>query len=182
MRKGNRDNKKRKVNIPFFELSVLALLIFVGIVQPHRASIVISKTLKLLLKILPVYVAVCFLSSFLGQFISKESIKKFLGREAGIKGILTAILIGTLIAGPMWVMFPLFATLLEMGASVGVVSALLATFYIKTPWIPYAAMFLGWKFIGVFCVLILAYAVIFALFMEKISSWLFPKSRCSQKQ
>ena len=171
---------KRK-KFPIFETLTTVALFIVLVVQPDKGVLVLRKTLSLFLKILPVYASVCLLSSFLSQFVSKETIKKYLGKEAGIKGILIAVALGTLIAGPMWVMFPLFATLLEMGASVGVVSALIATFYIKTPWIPYAATFLGWKFMGYFCTLILIYAIVFSISMEAISSWLFPDSSKKSK-
>jgi len=91
-----------------------------------------------------------------------------MGKQSGLKGVIIAALLGTIIVGPLWVLFPLFGTLLKKGARISVVGAMIGTFAIKTPWIPYAASFLGWPFIIITVILTLIYAILEGLLMEKI--------------
>ncbi len=121
-----------------------------------------------LLKMLPIFVSVVFFSSFIALFLSPKSIQKYMGKQAGIKGLILSALFGTLIVGPLWILFPLFGTLLKKGARISVIGAMIGAFAIKTPWIPYAAGFLGWPFIIVTILLTLGYAVIEGLLMERI--------------
>ena len=135
---------------------------------PGKTFIALKDGVVLLLKMLPLFVCVVFFSSFIALFLSPKTIQKYMGKQSGLKGIVIAAILGTLIVGPLWVLFPLFGTLLKKGAKVSVVGAMIGAFAIKTPWIPYAAGFLGWKFITVTVILTLVYAVVEGLLMEKV--------------
>ncbi len=153
-----------------FELLVGIAYIILFIVYPERTFLAFKHGSLLFLKMLPVFICVVLFSSFISLFLSPKTIEKYMGRQSGLKGTLLAALIGTVIVGPLWILFPLFASLLKKGARISVVGAMIGAFAVKTPWIPYAAGFLGWPFIIITVVLTIVYAVIEGLVMEKVLS------------
>ncbi len=153
-----------------FEFLVVLTYIILFLICPEKSLIALKRGISLLLKMLPIFLCVVFFSSFIAIFLSPKTIQKYMGKQTGLKGIIIAAILGTLIVGPLWILFPLFGTLLKKGARISVVGAMIGTFAIKTPWIPYAAGFLGWPFIIITVILTLIYAVLEGLLMEKILS------------
>jgi uncharacterized membrane protein YraQ (UPF0718 family) len=151
-----------------FELSTFLFCIILFFFYPAKTLAAVEEGFILLLKMLPMFLCVVFFSSFLALFLSPKTIQKYLGKESGFWGIVLAAILGTVIVGPLWILFPLFEMLLKKGARISVVGAIVGAFAIKTPWIPYAISFLGAKFVLISVVLILAYAVVEGLLMEKI--------------
>lgn len=152
----------------WFELFVLLLYISLSLLYPGRVWHAFLLGIRLFVRMLPIFASVVFLSTFLGAFLSPRFIQRFMGKNSGIKGIIIAVVLGTVIVGPMWAMFPMFKTFMDKGARVAVVVALVGTFAVKTPWLPYAATFLGWEFVVVSVVLIICYAVVSGLAMERL--------------
>ena len=151
-----------------FELLVALIYIILFLICPGKSLIALKRGIILLLRMLPIFLCVVLFSSFIAIFLSPKTIQKYMGKQSGLKGVIIAALLGTIIVGPLWVLFPLFGTLLKKGARISVVGAMIGTFAIKTPWIPYAASFLGWPFIIITVILTLIYAILEGLLMEKI--------------
>ena len=151
-----------------FELLVALIYIILFLICPGKSLLALKRGIILLLRMLPIFLCVVLFSSFIAIFLSPKTIQKYMGKQSGLKGVIIAALLGTIIVGPLWVLFPLFGTLLKKGARISVVGAMIGTFAIKTPWIPYAASFLGWPFIIITVILTLIYAILEGLLMEKI--------------
>ncbi len=151
-----------------FELLVALIYIILFLICPGKSLLALKRGIILLLRMLPIFLCVVLFSSFIAMFLSPKTIQKYMGKQSGLKGVIIAALLGTIIVGPLWVLFPLFGTLLKKGARISVVGAMIGTFAIKTPWIPYAASFLGWPFIIVTTILTFIYAVLEGLLMEKV--------------
>jgi len=151
-----------------FELLVALIYIILFLICPGKSLLALKRGIILLLRMLPIFLCVVLFSSFIAIFLSPKTIQKYMGKQSGLKGVIIAALLGTIIVGPLWVLFPLFGTLLKKGARISVVGAMIGTFAIKTPWIPYAASFLGWPFIIVTTILTFIYAVLEGLLMEKV--------------
>jgi uncharacterized membrane protein YraQ (UPF0718 family) len=161
---------KKTLKTYSFEIVVGLLYLVLFFIFPQKTFMALKEGTILLLKMLPIFLCVVFFSSFLALFLSPKSIQKYMGKQSGIKGVVLAAVLGTFIVGPLWVLFPLFGTLLKKGARISVVGAMIGAFAIKIPWIPYAAGFLGWPFITVTILLTMGYAVIEGILMEKILS------------
>ena len=89
--------------------------------------------------------AAAFLTAgFLQGLVKKEQITRWLGREAGIKGILLACLGGGLIPGGPYAYYPIAGALLSSGAGLGVLAAFVSA---KNLWsisrLPYEFAILG---------------------------------------
>ncbi len=159
---------KKLIKTYSFEVIVFAIYIVLFFVNWNKTLDALKVGTILLLKMLPIFICVVFFSSFIALFLPPKTIQKYMGKQSGLKGIVIGAVLGTFIVGPLWVLFPLFGTLLKKGARISVVGAMIGAFAIKTPWIPYAAGFLGWPFITVTVFLTLGYAVIEGILMEKI--------------
>ncbi len=160
--------KKNLLTAHWFELSVVIVYIILFALYPEKTFSALKLGAELFLKLLPMFFCVVFFSSFLALFLSPKTIQKYLGKQSGIKGVVYGAIMGTFVVGPLWVLFPLFGQLLKKGARISVVGAMIGAFAIKTSWIPYAASFLGWKFITITVLLTLGYAVIEGILMEKL--------------
>ncbi len=152
----------------FFEILIVLLYIALMVLYPVKTISALKEGIMLFLKMLPLFICVTLFSAFLAMFVSKDVIRKYMGEESGLKGIVFGALFGTIIVGPLWVLFPMFQTFLEKGAGIAIIGAMIGAFAIKTPWLPYAAGFLGWPFVLVSFGLILVYSVIEGILMEKI--------------
>jgi uncharacterized membrane protein YraQ (UPF0718 family) len=78
---------------------------------------------RLLLRELPLLTAAFLTAGLLQVLISKELVTKWLGQEAGLKGILLACLGGGLIPGGPYAYYPIAGALMKSGAGLGVLIA-----------------------------------------------------------
>lgn len=78
---------------------------------------------SLLLHEIPLLIAAFLTAGFLQALIQKETVTRWLGEEAGFKGILLACLAGGLIPGGPYAYYPIAQALLKSGAGIGVLVA-----------------------------------------------------------
>ncbi len=151
-----------------FEITVTIAYIILAFIFPQKTFTAFKEGIIIFMKMLSIFFCVTFFSSFIAIFLSPKTIKHYMGKETGFKGLVFGVIFGTLIVGPLWILFPLFKTFLEKGARLAVVGAMIGAFAIKTPWIPYAAGFMGWPFVTITIVLTFSYAIVEGILMEKI--------------
>lgn len=108
------------------------------------------------IEILPALVVGFFLSGVIHEFIPAEWINKHLGGK-GIKGILYATFIGTIVPVCCWGSLPIAISFYIRGASLGPVLALL----VATPATSVNALIVTGKFLGLKFALFLFFSVIF---------------------
>ena len=78
---------------------------------------------RLLWSVLPLLVAAFAIAGLIQVLVTKEMVTRWLGREAGWRGIALACLGGALMPGGPYVYYPIAAVLLQSGASLGVLVA-----------------------------------------------------------
>jgi len=97
-----------------------------------------------MLEILP---AVFVITGLVEVWVPKETIMKTFGKDAGIKGRLISVLIGSFSAGPIYAAFPVTYTLLKKGSSISnIVIILSAWAVIKAPMLVVETKFMGLSF------------------------------------
>ncbi len=100
--------------------------------------------ISILVREIPLLAAAFLTAGFLQALVKKEFITRWLGREAGIKGILLACLGGGLIPGGPYAYYPIAGALLSSGAGLGVLVAFVTA---KNLWsvsrLPYEFAILG---------------------------------------
>ena len=132
----------------------------------------ISESAKLLLQVGPVLLPAFVLAGMVSVLVSPETIAQWLGRDAGLRGLLVGTAAGALTPAGPFIAFPLLAVLLKGGASVGAVTAyltawaLLGVHRVVALEIP----ILGWRFVLVRYVVSLAVPVVTGFLAQVLST------------
>ena len=99
----------------------IALLVFALIRGGGLAKDGVKLASQTLLNTLPLILAGFLIGGLVQVLLPAELIQAWLGKEAGVKGVLIGCLAGGLIPGSPYVMFPIVGGLYKAGAGVGAV-------------------------------------------------------------
>ncbi|MBN2534956.1 MAG: permease [Spirochaetales bacterium] len=100
----------------FFIIAAIAsIIIFILNAELGRRAFetTVYSLQEMLIVIPPIFV----LLGLLDVWVPKETMVKFMGENSGIKGIILAIIAGSVAAGPLYGAFPVSAVFLKKGAS-----------------------------------------------------------------
>ncbi len=155
-------------NNMFFAIIVLAYIILL-FVRPEIGVQGIKNSgyyIKEMLMIMPV---VFVLTALLDTWVPKDTITKYLGKEAKIKGKVLSFLLGSVSAGPIYAAFPFCVMLHKKGASVNNIVIILSSWaVVKIPMLLNETMFLGFKFMIIRWILTVLSIIVFAWITGKI--------------
>jgi len=132
-----------------FKAPILVLLVFIGLAifapdTAGRSTTVLWDYFKEMALIIP---PVFILMGLMEVWIPKNKIQKWLGSGSGIKGAGIAFALGTLPTGPLYVAFPMTATLIRKGASYANMVIFLGSWAaLKIPQLMVEIKFLGISF------------------------------------
>lgn len=163
--------KEEKGGIRRFRFVILIALVYIGLLiwmpATGQASVkVLGEYIKEMAIIMP---PVFVLMGLLEVWIPKDKIQQWLGVGSGLRGAAFALAMGTLPAGPLYVAFPMAASLLRKGASVrNMVLFLGAWAALKLPQLIVEFQFLGVKFALLRYAFTLAALALMGYAMEKI--------------
>ena len=98
----------------FFIITLIALIVvlIINLKTGLRALNVIGFSFKEMALVLP---PIFILLGLLDVWIPKEKMMKYMGEGSGIKGIILAMIIGSVAAGPLYAAFPVAAALMRKG-------------------------------------------------------------------
>lgn len=160
-----------------FIFVVLAVLVPTTATQSTQVTWDYFKEMALIMP--PVFL----LMGLMEVWIPKNKIQKWIGSESGIRGGLISLLLGTLPTGPLYVAFPMTATLLRKGASLTNMVIFLGSWAaLKIPQLMVETKFLGVPFAGLRFGLTLTALVIMGLIIEAflgrhpVTGWLPPEN------
>lgn len=155
-----------KSNIFLFVVIVAYGILTVLSPSLGKASILNSGYyIKEMLMIMPV---IFVLTALLDTWIPKDTITKFLGKEAKGKGVLFAFLLGSISAGPIYAAFPICTTLHKKGASIQNIVIILSSWaVVKIPMLINEAKFLGIKFMVIRWIFTIIAILIFSYLTAK---------------
>ena len=138
-------NSKMFVSTIIMAVLAIILLIFGYYKGVHIAGLKIA--LNMAKEVMPLLIFAFIMSGMIQVILPKELIMKWIGKEAGIKGILIGTIAGSLAPGGPYVNLPLVAILLKLGASTGtMVSFLTGWLLLSISRLPMEVGILGWKF------------------------------------
>ncbi len=128
-------------------LGVALVFIILAIFAPDtafRSSVVTWDYFKEMAFILP---PVFILMGLMEVWLPKDKIQKWLGNDSGLRGGFYSLVLGTLPTGPVYLAFPLAASLLHKGASITNVVIFLGSWAaLKIPQLMVEVKFMGWSF------------------------------------
>ncbi len=154
-----------------FKFPILITFVFIGLaiwstdVAVRSSQVTLDYFKEMVLIIPPVFI----LMGLMEIWIPKDKIQKWLGRGSGIKGAALSVALGTLPTGPLYVAFPLTASLLRKGASITNMVIFLGSWAaLKIPQLMVEIKFLGVAFASLRFVLTLSALVLVGTLMELI--------------
>ena len=145
--------KRQSIRMLAFPASVLAIYgIFFAIV-PDKVSSALTSSGNILLSILPPLAFVFILMLLLNLFMKPGQIIKFLGKKAGIKGIVLSTLSGIISTGPIYAWYPLLKELREKGAGYKFIAIFLGNRAVKPFLLPIMISYFGCVYVLILTVL-----------------------------
>jgi uncharacterized membrane protein YraQ (UPF0718 family) len=174
MKPGENQAKQKKKMIRdwiFLGITIVIVVVLLS-VFPEKTEPVNSTVQEYFIEMMVILPAVMVIMGLFAVFISDETIVKHLGKTSGIKGIALSILIGTLPTGPLYIAFPIAATLLKKGARVSNIIVFLSAWAcIKIPQEMVEFQFLGIEFMALRLILTIIFVIIMGISIEKIIIW-----------
>ncbi len=148
-------------------LAIAAIYLILWWARPLTAGRSMTHLVQYLKEMVLIMPAIFLLMGLIEAWLPKEKIQGWLGREAGIRGLALAFLLGTLPTGPLYVAFPMASGLLKKGAGIkNIVLFLGAWGALKIPQLMVEAEFLGPAFTLLRFVLTFAVLLLMGVLME----------------
>ena len=162
--------KKSLTGIFLFLLVVFGFYLLAFLLVPGRAIVALQFGLKMLDKLLPVLGFVFFLMFLTNLFIKPSWVKKHVGHDSGLKGLLIAVVGGILSMGPVYAWYGMLKELQGQGMR----SALIATFLysrsVKIALLPLMIHYFGLTYSLVLCFYLIIFSIFNGLLTERLAN------------
>lgn len=147
---------------------VIVVLYFTDTAEGIKAfNISLSNTKEMLGLIPPVFV----LMGLLDAWVPKETFIRYMGEASGFKGVLTALLMGSAAAGPLYIAFPIAMLLIKKKAKLAYVFFFLGVWCTtKIPLLLYEISYMGARFTAIQIAICIPLFLLFSLIIEKALS------------
>ena len=165
----NKENKKRLMKSYGIVLIVTLVFTMMLFYFPQSKHKIIGYSTDYFFEMLLILPAIMILMGLFSVWISKETVTKFLGKQAGIKGALISVLLGSLPTGPLYIAFPIASSLIKKGASISNIIVFLSAWAcLKLPQELVEIEFLGFKFMAWRWLLTVVLVIGMGFLVEKI--------------
>ena len=155
----------------FLGITIIVVIILL-LIFPAKTDAVTSTAQEYFIEMMVILPAVMVIMGLFAVFIPNETVVKHLGKTSGVKGIALSILIGTLPTGPLYIAFPMAATLLKKGAGVSNIIVFLSAWAcIKIPQEMVEFRFLGAEFMFLRLILTIIFVILMGVIIERIIEW-----------
>jgi uncharacterized membrane protein YraQ (UPF0718 family) len=150
---------------------VIVLTIVVVIVYPRiRGKILIYTArsfVNFIFMITPVFICI----GLLDAWIDKEKMIRLMGKESGIRGMLTGLIFGLVTAVPIYALLPIAGVMLKKRCRImNILLFICSSASIRLPLLLFEISYLGWRFaVTVFC-LNVCIVICIALIIERALS------------
>lgn len=159
----------KKLQDNLFSICVILAYALMFVIKPQMGVNSVKNSVYYIKEMLLIMPVIFILTALLDTWVHKQTIIKYLGKEAGLKGIVLSFVLGGISAGPIYAAFPFCVMLHKKGASIrNIVIILSAWAVIKLPMLLNEVKFLGVKFMIVRWVLTVIAIIIFSWITTKI--------------
>ena len=152
-----------------FLFFVIIVHIMIFLFDGENSIFALTKSLEVLLKLLPIFVMIIFVMAIINYFLKPKSIMKHFGKNSGIKAWIYTVLGGIVSHGPMYVWYPMLNELRENGLKDGLLATFMYTRSIKIPFIPIMIDYFGSVFTIVLFIYILIGGILQGICIEALS-------------
>jgi len=168
-----KEKQKKKILRDWILLGItVGILLILLCIFPEKTQPVTSTAWDYFMEMIIVLPAVMIIMGVFSVFISDEIVVKYLGKASGVKGIGLSIFLGALPTGPLYVAFPMAATLIKKGARISNIIVFLSAWAcIKLPQELVELQFLGFDFMVSRLILTIVFVIIMGVLIERIIEW-----------
>ncbi len=157
---------------PMKGIIVLVLVIITAVVllvlYPENREPTYKASYSFFIELIQILPGVMILMGLFSVWVKNGTVIKYLGHSSGVGGLALAFFLGMIPTGPLYVAFPLAASLMKKGArTANVVIFLSAWACIKLPQELVELRFLGFKFMALRLGLTMVLVLLMGLFIEK---------------
>ncbi len=151
-----------------FLLIVVCLYLIVLLFDFDRTLTAVQFSLGMLKKLLPILALVsCFM--FLNNLFVKPSwVKNHVGHDSGWKGVIIAVVGGTLSMGPIYVWYGILQELQKKGMRTSLIASFLYARSVKPQLLPLMIYYFGWLYALVLVVYLIIFSVLNGLVTERM--------------
>lgn len=161
--------KKKMLRDWIFFGTTVGILFVLLFVFPDKTEPVTSTAWEYFMEMIIILPAVMIIMGIFSVFVSDDIVVKYLGKASGIKGIGLSLFLGALPTGPLYVAFPMAATLIKKGARISNIIVFLSAWAcIKLPQELVELQFLGLDFMFTRLILTIVFVTIMGFIIEKI--------------
>lgn len=154
-----------------FFLLLLLLNVLLLIAEPESGREAVSLSLDNLLEMLSVIPPIFLLLGLMDVWVPKETIVKFMGKDAGIKGGVLSFVLGSFSSGPLYASFPVAMVFLKKGVSLTNIFIFLGAWSTtKIPMMLFEITQLGSRFALIRFGLNVIAIIVLAVIMEKTAT------------
>jgi uncharacterized membrane protein YraQ (UPF0718 family) len=125
-------------------------------------------------QVLPVLALVFLLLIVANLVLKPEWIKRYLGKESGIKGWITAVIGGVLSMGPIYTWYTMLRELRQQGMRNALIATFLYSRAVKPPLLPLMIYYFGVTYTLILYLYLIAFSIITGIMVEKL---IFEKSK-----
>lgn len=153
----------------FRALIILSIILLsLALISPERGSQALSLTGDSLIDMFSLLPPILVLVGLIDQWVDKQILIKFMGDDSKFLGVIVALLLGGLAAGPMYISFPIAITLLKKGANIRYVVFFLGVWTTaKLPIVLFEVAAFGWKYTLIHVSVGLIFFYLVGVFFEK---------------
>ena len=143
-----------------FPCSVLAIYGILYAINPDKISIALKGVGNIFSHMIVPISLVFVLMLALNLFLKPAQIVKFLGKGAGIKGVMLSAAAGIISTGPVYAWYPLLKDLREKGAGSSFMAIFLGNRAIKLPLLPIMISYFGWVYVIILTILTILASIV----------------------
>ena len=148
-----------------FPVVVLMAYGILYIIAPDKALLALENCGNVFLNIAKPLCFVFAIMILLNLFLKPAYIVKFLGKGAGVKGIILSTAAGIISMGPIYVWYPLLKELKEKGATNPFLSIFLYNRAVKPVLLPIMISYFGWQYVVILMILTVLASIVIGYLM-----------------
>ena len=152
-------NIKSLRGVALFPVLVLATYGIIFAILPDKALLALRSSGTVFLKLLQPLACVFIVMLVLNLFVKPAQIARFLGKGAGVKGIIFSVVAGIISMGPVYAWYPLLKEVREKGAGDGPIAIFLYNRAVKPFLLPVMIAYFGWAYVGILTILTVSVSI-----------------------
>ncbi|MCF6266906.1 MAG: hypothetical protein L3J57_10215 [Desulfuromusa sp.] len=166
------DKKESAFGTHLFLLIVLIIYLLVFLFDPSRTFAALQFSSEMLIKLLPVLALVSGFMFLNNLFVKPSWVRNHVGHDSGWRGMLIAVVGGTVSMGPIYVWYGMLQEFQQKGMRISLIASFLYARSVKLQLLPLLIYYFGW----LYAVVLVFYLIIFSVFNGLLTERLSIKS------